>query len=240
MNSTADVTVQWAEARQMPVHFTVETGSTSDDAKSEALQTDREWHLYVTSHQTKGRGRGSNQWKDTGPGDALLCTWSCRMVAAPQAITAPRIGLSVFLAASKTWPSLNWSLKAPNDLYLSGKKVGGLLVESVTSGDNHRLLVGFGLNVNNHPRALDAATHLGADLGHSPDEAEWFQFLDELKAQLGHAVSDIIKPKLSAQVCSDLRNALNANAARPFTVTSISPEGDLLLDSGGVKRWTEL
>ena len=52
-------------------------------------------------------------------------------------------------------------LKWPNDLMLSGRKVGGILLER--SGD--RVVIGFGVNLASAPKLVDReATTLGAQL----------------------------------------------------------------------------
>src|SRR4051812_12482613 len=122
MMSAADTTQEWANQRGLHLVFTPQTGSTNDDSKRNAMSEQDDLVLYLTGHQVSGRGRGSNQWLDTGSGEGLLSTWSFGVLSPPQAITAPRIGLALFTAASRTWPSMGWGLKAPNDLYLSGHK----------------------------------------------------------------------------------------------------------------------
>jgi BirA family biotin operon repressor/biotin-[acetyl-CoA-carboxylase] ligase len=195
--------------------------------------------LYVASHQTAGRGRATNTWLDTGAGESLLSTWSFQCKRPPQAITGPRVGLALFQACRKIWTQLNWSLKAPNDLYLDGVKVAGLLIETLTNGRDHRMLIGLGLNVVNHPRRFSNATHLGHALGHAPSESDWFRFLDELKAQFNEAVQDSARPELTATVRHELTQALNANPARAYAVEDISPSGDILYQGGRIP-WTDL
>lgn len=239
LHSTADSTATWALQRQLALVSDASTGSTNDDAKSAALSEDSDFILYLAAHQSAGRGRGANHWLDTGAGESLLSTWSLRMSAPPQAITGPRIGLALFTTASKTWPQLSWSLKAPNDLFLNGLKVAGLLVETVSNGREHRLLVGLGFNVLNHPRKFSEATHLAHALNSRPQEGDWFKFLDELNMQLKTAALEIIKPTLSETARKGLIHALNANPNRPFEVSEISPEGDLHFATGKI-RWTDL
>ena len=239
VTSTAETTQTWAEQRQLDLNFTQQTGSTNYDAKKNAMSENSDFVLYVTGHQTAGRGRGTNVWLDTGTGEGLLSTWSYSVKAPPQAITAPRIGFAVFTALNSVWPSLAWSIKAPNDIYLDGHKVGGLLVESVSSGTKHRLLVGFGFNVLNHPRAFKEADHLGKALHGAPEDGEWFQFLDELSSELKAAIPEVLKGTLTPAVCEGLADALNANSAKAFTVKEVSPQGDLIHTKGQV-RWTDL
>ncbi len=239
VNSITEATLNWASQRDVTVRYKPETESTNDDAKANALDDREDVVLYLTNHQTKGRGRGAHSWLDTGAGESLLCTWSLWMPAPPQAITAPRIGLILFEAVRLAWPSLKWSLKAPNDLLLNGKKCGGLLVEAVTDGTKHRLLVGIGFNVFNHPRRFEDATHLTEGLNQSVEEGEWFRFIDQLHGDLLAKRDEMIQPTLTEPACRELMNALNANPNRPFQVQKISPQGDIV-HADGVVSWMEL
>lgn len=239
IQSISETTQAWAGQREIPVIFNAETGSTNDNCKARALSETSTFMLELTDHQTKGRGRGINYWLDTGTGENLLSTWSFKAGAAPQAITAPRIGLAIYQAAASTWPSLPWSLKAPNDLLLGGKKCAGILVETVSDGHKHRLLIGFGFNVLNHPRKFNDATHLSQALGRAPEEGEWFQFLDQFKEEVLAALPDVAQAELSESVRTQLLGALNANPNGGIKISKISPRGDLI-HSGGTISWSDI
>jgi BirA family biotin operon repressor/biotin-[acetyl-CoA-carboxylase] ligase len=239
MQSVSDTTQNWAGQRGITINFSAETGSTNDNAKNAALKENGATLIELTDHQTKGRGRGINHWLDTGAGESLLCTWSLKPPGAPQAITAPRIGLAICLAASGTWPSLPWSLKAPNDLLLGGKKCAGLLVETVSDGQRHRLLIGLGFNILNHPRKFNEATHLSEALGRAPEDGEWFRFLDQLKQEIEASLPDICKPELTESARSQLVGALNANPNGGVKISQISPRGDLI-HAGGTIPWSDI
>lgn len=237
LQSVTEATLNWASEREIEVEFNAEIASTNDEAKKGALAESRARLIFLTGHQTKGRGRGANHWLDTGAGESLLATWSFTADAAPQAITGPRVGLAVFQAASEAWPDLAWSLKAPNDLLLGGKKCGGLLVETVSDGRQHRLLIGFGFNILNHPRKVPEATHLSES--HAVIESEWFQFLDVLNSEFEKALIECQKPELSESACRDLASALNANPNLRAKITKVGPRGDIVSVSG-TTSWTEL
>ncbi len=239
LTSVIDTTMNWTQQRGIPIVFNNETGSTNDDAKKAALNENDDFVLYLADHQTAGRGRGTNTWLDTGSGESLLSTWSYFVTASPQSITAPRIGLALFRTVNAVWPSLSWSLKAPNDLFLDGRKVAGLLVESVSDGSRFRLLIGLGFNILNHPRRFNDAEHLSKTLQAAPEDGEWFQFLDELNAELGRAGIECLNPTLSDAACRELLHALNANSAKTFTTQQITPHGDLI-HSKGKLRWLDL
>src|SRR5580698_4834267 len=123
MKSVFDTTELWAKQRNLMTQTFEEIGSTNDEAKNEASDLDEEAKLYLTAHQTHGRGRGKNTWLDTGAGENLLSSWSFHLDQPPQSITGPRIGEALFRAVHSAWPTLPWSLKAPNDLYLKEHKM---------------------------------------------------------------------------------------------------------------------
>ena len=235
----AESTAKWATERGFGLTYQRETGSTNTDAKLRATRDLTKAHLFLAAHQTAGRGRGDHQWLDTGVGECLLSTWSFKLNSSPQAITGPRIGLALYRAAAQGWPSLDWSVKAPNDLFLNALKVGGLLLESVSAGREHRLLIGLGLNVENHPRRFGAATHLNEALKRAVEPTEWFHFLDCLSDELQTALIDITRPELDASVRRELQAALNANSNRAHTIEDITGAGDLLTTAGLI-RWMEL
>lgn len=57
-------------------------------------------------------------------------------------------GLAVALSIENLY-QLRTELKWPNDILINGKKVSGILIESVSKGDKlERVIVGIGLNVN--------------------------------------------------------------------------------------------
>lgn len=237
LTSVVDTTAEWALQRKLPIGTFNEVESTQDIAKAAVANVDDPFVLYLAQHQTAGRGRGRNTFLDTGAGECLLSSWSLELPAAPQAITGPRIGLALFNAARETWPSLAWGLKAPNDLQLQGQKVAGLLIEAISTAAEHRLIIGLGMNILNHPRSLAEATHLTAALNHSLEEGEWYQFLDALIDQLSQSVKDIVQPQLSELACDQLADALNAGKGQ--SIQKVTPQGDLI-HSGGRTRWEDL
>lgn len=107
-------------------------------------------HLVLCDRQTAGRGRGANRWWST---EGAL-TFSL-IVAGPETRTPageiPRLslaaGLGVCEALREMSPEIDVRLKWPNDVYIAGRKVCGILVELAPSGG--RAVIGIGLNVNN-------------------------------------------------------------------------------------------
>lgn len=136
--------------------------STNNRALQLAQGQHEEYPLLVLAHsQTAGRGRGTNTWwSDSGAltFSVMLATDSTELPMSRW----PQVSLTVGYAVCEALESLlAWGvpneslhhlptvqLKWPNDVYLEGKKICGILVE-VPRDRQQRLLMGIGINVNN-------------------------------------------------------------------------------------------
>ena len=185
--SIAQLTKKWAEHSKLNLHFENEMTSTNDFAKEIPI-TDSGIHLVLANHQTKGRGRNQNTWQDA-QGDQLLCSWVFDLQTQPKPTTTCRVGLAIINALRTTWPWLEISLKAPNDIYLNQKKLAGILLENIQQGKTNRLIIGIGLNVLSQPD-LEMATSLAKQMQNNPiTESTWENFLDRLLLELTFAIS---------------------------------------------------
>ncbi|MCI0358076.1 MAG: biotin--[acetyl-CoA-carboxylase] ligase [Planctomycetaceae bacterium] len=136
--------------RHVDYHESV--GSTNDRALELAARDELPLPLLVlTERQTGGRGRGSNRWWSA---DGAL-TFSLLLEAPAEALppetrsqVALVAGLAVCEALEPLAPRAQWRVKWPNDVYLNGGKVCGILCESAP-GQSERLIVGIGINANN-------------------------------------------------------------------------------------------
>jgi BirA family transcriptional regulator, biotin operon repressor / biotin---[acetyl-CoA-carboxylase] ligase len=130
------------------------------------------WTVWVTDHQTAGRGRLAagrrRTWVDS-PGECLLMS----VVVEPRVplAAAARLTLVAGVAVAETLAAasgVDVRLKWPNDLLVGGRKLCGILVESQGGGTSVRAVIGMGINVNNDPGVLDdaiVATSLRAETG---------------------------------------------------------------------------
>jgi BirA family transcriptional regulator, biotin operon repressor / biotin---[acetyl-CoA-carboxylase] ligase len=108
-------------------------------------------HLVLADRQTRGRGRGQNRWWSS----AGSLTFSLLLELDAQRLPMSRwpevsltVGSSICRAVSDLLPGEQLGLKWPNDVYLRGAKLSGVLVE-VPPGTAGRVVVGVGLNVAN-------------------------------------------------------------------------------------------
>ncbi|MEY2333171.1 biotin--[acetyl-CoA-carboxylase] ligase [Acidithiobacillus ferrianus] len=116
----------------------------------------------LTESQWAGRGRRGRRWSSPfGRHLYLSYGWTQhRPVHAALTIVA---ALSVFILLQARLPEL-W-VKWPNDLWVGGRKLGGILVEArPRSHGATRLVVGLGLNIHDDPTLPATAVSL-ADLG---------------------------------------------------------------------------
>jgi BirA family biotin operon repressor/biotin-[acetyl-CoA-carboxylase] ligase len=101
--------------------------------------------LLVTETQTAGRGRMGRQWLGQ-PGDCLM--FSLGLTLAPQDWS----GLSLVVGwalADALHPSIR--IKWPNDLWVDGKKLAGILIETANvpgqNADQRYAVIGCGINI---------------------------------------------------------------------------------------------
>jgi BirA family biotin operon repressor/biotin-[acetyl-CoA-carboxylase] ligase len=148
-----------------PYRFVPETPSTQ-----RLLSTgDPEGATVVADHQTSGRGRLGRVWEDV-PGRSLLLSVLLRP-ARPMPLW-PELSLVAGRAVAAAIGH-GAEVAPPNDVFLNGKKVAGILPEA-TRG---RVVLGIGVNVNHTLEELPAGTvkpasSLRVETGLEHDRAE--------------------------------------------------------------------
>ncbi len=238
-----EITRKWAEHHGIPTRYFPVIPSTNETAKSKAFVTpdlDSGLSLYITDHQTEGRGRGENHWVDASPGSSLLCSWSFALPFNPQPTTSPLVGLALYRALISTWPFLDWSLKAPNDIFLREKKVAGILLETVSQGEKTRLIVGLGINIFAYPSEIDSASCISSALpGSAPLLGQdWLCFMDRVYFEITDVTSRC-DSLLTPTDCLAIQYALNKNTLMEEVCTEVSPDGSLILGKNTV-HWSKL
>jgi BirA family biotin operon repressor/biotin-[acetyl-CoA-carboxylase] ligase len=131
--------------------------STNDEAKRRAEAGAEHGTLIWAQSQTKGRGRRGNQWvSPTGNlYTSLVLRPDCPVAEALQLSFVASLALADALGGLLP-PLADVTCKWPNDVFLNGRKVAGLLLESAaTSGAAlDWLVLGMGVNVASAPPDL--------------------------------------------------------------------------------------
>jgi BirA family biotin operon repressor/biotin-[acetyl-CoA-carboxylase] ligase len=123
-------------------------GSTNSEALAWATSGARDLSLVIADEQTAGRGRLDRKWF-TPPGTALAFSLILRPTDRETPYLTRLVGLAALAVADALRTrGLVAQIKWPNDVLLHGRKVAGILVESVWSGEEvDCLVIGIGINV---------------------------------------------------------------------------------------------
>jgi BirA family biotin operon repressor/biotin-[acetyl-CoA-carboxylase] ligase len=135
----------------------VACASTSDYLKQNISRLEADFPLMVsTAVQTAGRGRENRAW---------VSTENLGIYATFGFVLPDKSGLSLLAIASgiavidmlENWTGKAFALKWPNDILADGKKIAGILCETVINADKIICLVGIGVNVNHDTDDFPAA-----------------------------------------------------------------------------------
>jgi BirA family biotin operon repressor/biotin-[acetyl-CoA-carboxylase] ligase len=156
-----------------------ETGSTNDEARTDATGGAPAGHVVTAELQTRGRGSNGRAWSSPRGEDLFISIVDRPPLAIAQ---LPPLTLAVGLGVATAVETLlggasNSQVKWPNDVWLDGKKCAGILVETSTSGAAiENVVIGIGLNVNRlsfDPEIASTATSLrAASSGMEPIDRE--------------------------------------------------------------------
>lgn len=229
-----------AAAIQADVIFHPETGSTNDDARDLAAEGAPHGTLVIADAQTAGRGRRGAAWISP-PRRNLLCS----VVLRPDMPFEkwPRLTHACALAVCEALERLHPQppqIKWPNDVYVNGRKICGILVESVLDARGSFAIIGVGVNLNltgeEFPEDLrDSATSVWLERGGQevPREEFTITFYRHLMWQCQRAAADfpsLLKRCAVRSFLSGRRVVLvSGGKERTGTVTGLGPEGELRL-----------
>jgi len=125
------------------------TGSTNADLLADNGAVEGDWMVALA--QDAGRGRQGREWVGQDGnyfGSTLVELRPSDPSAASLSLVA---GLALIEAVDAAVPGQPLMLKWPNDLMLSGKKLGGILLER----SQDRVVIGFGVNLAVAPELSD-------------------------------------------------------------------------------------
>ena len=157
------------------VHFARKTDSTNLWIKRLAKEGAPEGTLALAEFQSAGRGRLGRSW-EVPEGTSVMMSILLRPKFEPQ--YAPMLTLVMGMAVAKAVKKLGFdvSIKWPNDVVVSHKKICGILTEmGVRDGKIDYAVIGVGINVNikEFPEEMvDKATSLYLESGKEFDRSQ--------------------------------------------------------------------
>jgi BirA family transcriptional regulator, biotin operon repressor / biotin---[acetyl-CoA-carboxylase] ligase len=221
------------------LHF-FKTDSTNRVAMELGYAGEPEGAVVMAEEQTAGRGRAGRAWhseRGTGLYFTLLLRPKLSPVQAPILTMLAGIAAhSAITAQTGVSPELKW----PNDLLLSGKKIGGILTEMHAEPSLVRfVIIGCGINVNQEtfPAELaNVATSLRRETGRSHSRLELLvRLLQEFETDYNRFLREGIAPVIERfQRISPFANGKRVrvdNGVHSYAgvTTGLSPEGLLLV-----------
>lgn len=149
-----------------------EVVSTNVEAKKLAAGGAAAWNVVVAKKQTGGYGRKGDDWES--PEGGLYFS----VILPKSNVEDLRIAtiLAAFCVANavKEQFGVEPMIKLPNDVYLNGKKICGILMENVISGEVKSSVIGIGVNANIgelSPELEKTATSLKMELAAEVDNS---------------------------------------------------------------------
>lgn len=145
------------------VEFLPQCHSTNDELTNIVKKGNQpEGLILYTDHQLKGKGQRGNVWLDE-PGKNILMS----VYLKPKNLA---VGIQYYLTliaglavsdALRIYLDATIELKWPNDVYVNGRKISGILIENNLRGTLiESSIVGIGLNLNQRGFSLPSATSI--------------------------------------------------------------------------------
>ncbi len=126
--------------------------------------------LITAEEQTAGRGRYQREWFSPKGKNIYMTVHGCVSLEKNLSNACQVMASSVLMVLNSIHISLQ--IKWPNDLLINGKKIGGILAESIQKKDKQHLVIGLGLNINS---TVDDLANIGQAAGSLliETEKEW-------------------------------------------------------------------
>ncbi len=208
--------------------------STNDEIRRLAEAGMPEGLIVLTDRQTQGRGRRGAAWFSPA-GESLAFSVLLRPDE-PKALW-PRLALATGLAVAEALEEFIplVGIKWPNDVWIGGKKIAGILVEA----GRDFVVVGIGLNVNTvafPAEVADTATSLALETGGEISRPEVLAAIIRRLVVRRHQIgsdfpSAIDAIRLRCVLTGNKVNLISPAGPRVGTVDGISAHGELLLET---------
>ncbi|MDQ6940811.1 MAG: biotin--[acetyl-CoA-carboxylase] ligase [Verrucomicrobiota bacterium] len=126
----------------------LEEASSTNDVVWQMSTESAEGLVVFAERQTAGRGQHGNRW-ESASGKGLWFSILLRPQLTPE--QSPRLTSWAAESIAQTLRdhySLGAKVKSPNDVYVEGQKVAGVLLEMRAVPNSHLGILGLGINVN--------------------------------------------------------------------------------------------
>lgn len=192
--------------------------------------------LVSADRQTAGRGRLGRAWQSD---DAALTFSVALTLPAELDLAGLSLAVGCTVADALDAGAERIRLKWPNDLFLDGAKLGGILIETVPLPDQRRgVVIGIGINLRPLPPGVDRSAFASghAALQALDPAATAGATLDRLAPALRAMLADFqtlgFAPWQAAFARRDLAAGQRVRVGeQPGIARGVSPRGELLLET---------
>ncbi len=221
------------------VYYKELTVSTNLDAKQAEDAPDKS--IFIADTQTSGRGRLGREWSSPKG-----CGIWMSIYLKPETAISDISQLTLIAGLAVTRVIENTTIKWPNDVLMSNKKVAGILTETTLEGGKFKhIIVGIGLNVNNQdfPDELNnKATSLYIETGKTYDREKLIcDITKEFFSVYDMFLKDgfFIFKKEYANKCATIGKEvciINNEDKRIAKAIGITDNGELIIETKGKKE----
>lgn len=233
------------------IEYLASTTSTNDEAWRCIDSEDADGFVVLAEHQSGGRGRFGRTWHSPR-GASLLC--SIALIDSSGDLAGGSLCLLTAVAACDAVTACTGvalTIRWPNDLLISGRKLGGILIESRRRRDGQQAyVVGIGINCLQHrghlaPALGESATSLELESAHAIDRTALavalLRELDRRLTQPHERSAEHLRREWLARAEPMERRVSLQHAGRMFsgTMIDVDPGASLVvrLDEGGIRAF---
>lgn len=220
-----------------------EIDSTNTELLENRQQYKKTGTVLLAEKQLKGKGRRGRSWQSAKGLNLTFSVLIAKDVSIAFNINHINLAASLAVAiAIENLYQLRTQLKWPNDVLVNGKKVSGILIETVYKGSKvERIVIGFGINLNQivfqgdfnfPPTSLKLESNTEINREHFL--AEVLNIFEDLLFQLEHDSKSVLQEwRSKCNMIGDKISITDGHQVKSGIFFDIDDDGYLLLKSNG-------
>lgn len=203
----------------------------------------KKFDIILAEHQSNGYGRFKRQWLDLG-GENIFMSICLKLDGFNENIVGITQFTALILAKTFEIYGIQPTIKWPNDIHVNGRKISGILAESVIKNSKFEgIVLGLGININSDEKLFDSVsqkvTSLCTEVSKKINKDEFIEnlvqkFEADYEKLLDNGFSIFKNEYISYLNCIDKEISVK-NYDKTFTgiAKNVSDNGLLILETNG-------
>lgn len=203
----------------------------------------KNFDIILAEHQSNGYGRFKRQWLDLG-GENIFMSMCLKLDGFNESIVGITQFTALILAKTFEIYGIQPTIKWPNDIHVNGRKISGILAESVIKNSKFEgIVLGLGININSDEKLFDSVsqkvTSLSTEVSKKINKDEFIEnlvqkFEADYEKLLDNGFSIFKNEYISYLNCIDKEISVK-NYDKTFTgiARNVSDNGLLILETNG-------